>query len=94
MFKWLGKILRRKTRAKPLEIINYGRYLHRPVLLRALSVVMNISQDEILSLIKGKGIYCNEEYLQQGFIATLRLHSGRYQIRVPSQNRLYKFYIA
>ncbi len=91
MLKWLFRLLRRRVR--PPKIIDHGRYVYKPVIARALSVVMNISQAEVVALVISKKIYFNGQQLQPNFAATTRLHSGSYEVKIPSQNRLYKFYI-
>lgn len=93
MLKWLRSKLKRKPRVIPPEVFDYGRYEYKPVIARALSVVMNCTQQDVLNLVAATEVHFNGELLQPGFTARPRLESGQYEVKIPSQNRVYRFFI-
>jgi hypothetical protein len=98
MFKWLGKIRlwRRESAPDPYIILEYGQYVHKPVVARAVSMIMGVSQDELCSWINDPemDLFLNDELIQGSEGAQRRLGSGSYEIKIPSQRRVWRFFIA
>ena len=96
MFKWLGKIrLWQRSPTGPL-VAEFGQYVHKPVIARAISVVIGVSQAEVCAWIVNPEIdvFLNEELLQGASWARRRLESGDYEIKIPSQDKVWRFFIA
>lgn len=96
MFKWLGKIrLWQRSPTGPL-VTEFGQYVHKPVIARAISVVIGVSQAEVCAWIVNPEIdvFLNEELLQGASWARRRLESGDYEIKIPSQDKVWRFFIA
>lgn len=98
MFKWLGKIrLWKRAPGKGGVVVHdYGQYLYKPVIARALSVVIGVSQAELCSWIANPEIdVClNGELIQGSQWARRRLEAGDYEVKIPSQNKVWRFFIA
>lgn len=90
MFKWLINKLGRK---KSPEIHDYGRYINKPVIQRALAMVMNISQNDLVGLVGKTDVYLNDDKLDLTHLV-LRMESGGYKIKIPAQNKVWRFFIA
>ena len=97
MFKWLGRLTtwRRKELDGPL-VTEFGRYEYKPVMARVLSVVMDICQEEVVAIIANPHIeiFLNDEVIQGSSWARKRLESGAYEIKIPSQDKVWRFFIA
>lgn len=96
MFKWLGKLKWWNSAGGSLAVHEYGRYVYKPVVARALSVVMNISQHELVEWIQNPDIdiYLNKDLIQGTRWARQRLESGGYEIKIPQMNKIWRFFIA
>lgn len=96
--KWLGKlkIWRRVSQEKGPVVNDYGQYLYKPVISRAISVVTEVSQAEVCAWVEDPEIdvYLNDELIQGAQWARRRLESGNYEIKIPSQNKVWRFFIA
>jgi len=90
MFKWLGKLWRRDTAP---DIHDYGRYVNKPVIQRALAMVMNMSQTDLVRLVGKSDVYLNNDKLDLTHLV-LRMESGGYEIKIPAQNKIWRFFIA
>lgn len=96
MFKWLTKIKlwRQRGLQDPVVVYQYGRYVLKPVVVRAMSVVMNISQQEFVHMTNIEDVFLNNEKVGDTWLAVhSRLESGEYIIRILAQNKIWKFYI-
>jgi hypothetical protein len=97
MFKWIGKIRLWKREKVPegYTLHEFGRYVYKPVIARAMSVVIGVSQAELCSWIANPEIevFLNGELIQGTQWAMRRLESGGYEIKIPSQNKIWKFHI-
>lgn len=98
MIKWIGKIKQKIWRQdlnQDFTISNYGQYVHKPVISRAISVVVGISQEELCSWIENPEIkvYLNGEQIQGATWALRRLEAGNYEIKIPSHNKIWTFFI-
>lgn len=96
MFKWLSKIKLWRRKLEGPVVHEYGRYVYKPVIARALSVVIGVSQAEVCSWISDPKIdlFLNDELIQGTQWARRRLESGGYEIKIPSQNKVWRFFIA
>lgn len=98
MFKWIGKIKlwRHRSEPDPVVVHDYGQYLHKPVMARAISMIMGVSQNELCTWVDDPEIdlFLNDELIQGSEWALRRLGSGYYEIKIPSQNRVWRFFIA
>ena len=96
MFKWLGKVIKWQGKPEGLSVTNYGRYVFKPIVARAISVVMDVSQAEACAWVADPKIdvYLNGELLQGAQWAQKRMESGDYEIKIPSQNKVWRFFIA
>jgi len=97
MLKWAGKIREwwRGSSDSPVTIHTYGRYSHKPVLGRALSMVMNVCDAELCAWTNDPEIevYLNNTLVQESRLLE-RLEAGSYEIKLPSQNKVWRFFIA
>lgn len=97
MFKWLGKVkFWKQQEPEGPAVHEYGQYVHKPVIARALSVVIDVSQAELCSWISDPEIeiFLNEELIQGAQWARRRLESGDYEVKIPSQDKVWRFFIA
>lgn len=93
MIKWALKALRwRRERKSDPVVYDYGRYLYKPVIQRAVAEVMGITQTELVSLVDRTEVYLNNDKLDRTQLI-LRMPSGRYEIKVPEQNKVWCFFI-
>lgn len=90
MFKWLGRLRWWRSKGTGPIVYEYGRYLHKPVTARAILMVMDIQQSTLTRLIDQKDIYLNDEPVGYD---NPRLESGGYEIKIPSQNKVWRFFI-
>lgn len=74
----------------------YGQYSYKPVIARAISAVVGVSQAEVCNWVADPEveIYLNEDLLQGANWARVRLESGDYEIKIPSQAKVWRFFIA
>ena len=95
MFKWLGK-LKIWRQDQEVTVHEYGRYVYKPVIARALSVVIGVPQTEICDWIASPHInlFLNDELIEGATWARRRLESGNYEIKIPSQAKVWRFFIA
>jgi len=95
MFKWLTKIKLWRREPEGPVVHEYGRYLYKPVIARAISVVVGVSQAEVCSWVQNPEIdlYLNDELIQGASWALKRLESGNYEIKIPSQDKVWRFFI-
>lgn len=93
MFKFLGKLRWWKKDSKNFSVHEYGRYVHKPIRQRALSCVMGISQGDLVNLVRQTQVELNGTPLDVTHLV-LRMESGSYEIKIPSQNRIWRFFIA
>lgn len=97
MFRWLGRLTtwRRKEPNGPL-VTEFGKYEYKPVMARVLSVVMDISQAEVVAIIANPHIeiLLNDKVIQGSSWARERLESGAYEIKILSQDKIWRFFIA
>lgn len=96
MFKWLGKLKWWNSEGGTLAVHDYGRYMHKPVMARTLSLVIGISQDELLDWMRSPDvdIYLNEDLIPGADWNGKRLESGGYEIKIPQMNKVWRFFIA
>lgn len=96
MFKWLSKIRLWRQTSKAPVVYNYGKYVYKPVIARAFSVVLERSQAEIVAWVADPNIqiYLNDRLIEGADWARERLESGGYEIKIPSQNKVWRFFIA
>ncbi len=100
MFKWLSKLWKRgssegQNRSTGPLVIDYGQYQHKPVIARALSVVIGVSQSELCAWVANPAIsvYLNDELLQGAQWARRRLESGQYEVKISTQDKIWRFFI-
>lgn len=100
MFKWLGKLkLWRGDPNGPL-VTDYGQYSYKPVIARAISVVVDVSQAEVCNMVADPeiGVFLNDDLLQGANWARMRLESGDYEIKITSpdgaKDKVWRFFIA
>ena len=97
MLRWLGRIRKwKQERAEAPLVCHYGQYVYKPVVARAISMVMDVSQAEACAWVANPeiDIYLNGELLQGAQWAQKRMESGDYEIKIPSQNKVWRFFIA
>tara|TARA_R110002094_G_scaffold202613_1_gene173752 strand:+ start:2511 stop:2804 length:294 start_codon:yes stop_codon:yes gene_type:complete len=96
MWKWLGKIAwwKPKSEDSGLVVHEYGRYLHKPVTCRAIAMVTRVPDIELeLAIInEWYEVYLNGSRVLLGDLQT-RLESGGYEIKIPSKNKAWTFFI-
>lgn len=90
MLKWLVEKLGRKQAP---DVHDYGRYVNKPVVQRALAMVMNMSQTDLVRLVGKTDVYLNDDKLDLTHLV-LRMESGGYEIKIPAQNKIWRFFIA
>lgn len=93
MLKWLGKIRMWRRGLEGPVVYDYGRYVYKPVMCRAVAEVIGVAQSEVCSWIQDPEIdvYLNNELIQD---PQERLESGNYEIKIPSQDKVWRFFIA
>lgn len=93
MFKWLSKIRSWRQTSEDAVVYDYGRYVYKPVVARALSEVIGVAQVEVCAWIVDPevDVYLNDELIKD---THGRLESGGYKIKIPSQNKVWRFFIA
>ncbi len=96
MFKWLTKVKWWRRGPKGPVVHDYGQYVFKPVISRAISVVVNVSQAEVMSWVQDPEIdlYLNDELIVGTHWTRRRLESGNYEIKIPSQDKVWRFFIA
>ena len=90
MFGWLAN--KNKAKERPLNYYNRGRYLHKPVIGRALCVVVETTAPRIEELINSQSISINGEIICARDLDR-RLESGNYSVTILDENARYEFYI-
>jgi len=96
VFKWIGKLKRWRQKEVGAPIVHeYGRYVFKPIVLRALSVVLGQDQTVIITWVASPDIdiYLNNRLIQGEDWAKVRLESGGYKVEIPSQNKVWSFFI-
>ena len=97
MFKWLGVIKFWKQREPEGPVVReYGRYVHKPVMARALSVVLEQDQAVIAAWVADPDIhiFVNGEELQGSKWALGRMESGDYEIKISTEeDKVWLFFI-
>jgi len=95
MFKWLTKAKWWRCGSEGFIVNDYGQYVFKPVIARVISVVIGVSQTEVCAWIADPeiNIFLNEELIQGAQWARRRLESGDYEIKIPSQNKVWRFFI-
>lgn len=93
MIKWARKVLwwRRDSTEDPV-VYDYGRYVHKPVLERAITMVTSFDYGGLHCLVDSGKIYLNNDKLQLSNLKD-RLPSGQYEIKFPEQNKVWRFFI-
>ena len=96
MLKWLTKVKLWRRGSEGPVVHEYGRYVYKPVIARAMSEVIGVSQAEVCAWVQDPEIdlYLNEDLIQGASWALRRLESGNYEIKIPSQNKVWRFFIA
>ena len=98
MFKWIGKIRlwRREKEEEPVVVHDYGVYVYKPVMIRAVAMVMGVPQDAVRSWVDDPEVdlSLNGELIQGAGWDRRRLGSGNYEIKIPSRNKAWRFFIA
>ena len=96
MFKWLVKAKLWRRGPEGPVVNDYGHYVFKPVIARAMSEVVGVSQAEVCSWVQNPEIdlYLNDELIQGAQWARRRLESGNYEIKIPSQGKVWRFFIA
>jgi hypothetical protein len=93
MFKWLGKLaIWRRHKQTDTTVCDYGRYVHKLVIQRALSQIMGITQTDLVRLVKEDEVYLNDDLLEATSLVG-RLSSGQYSIKMPSQKKIWLFFV-
>jgi len=94
MLKWLGKLKWWRSKETGPIVYEYGRYLHKPTVIRTLSMVINISPEELFRIVEQDKVYLNDELIQvQQLAMHFRLESGHYEIKIPTNNKVWRFFI-
>ncbi len=96
MFKWLGKLKWWKAEDDDTSVHEYGQYVYKPVIARALSVVLDVPQSQIVEWVQDPAvsIYLNDELISGTRWTRQRLESGGYEIKIPQRNKIWRFFIA
>ena len=87
MFKWIKGLF---SKRKKLTVFEYGRYELKPVVGRALSIVMGLSKEQLDSLVKAKKLTLNEQLVNN---LEARLESGQYHLFFFAKNQAWNFHI-
>lgn len=91
ILKWLfGK---KKSKLMAPTVINFGRYLHKPVMERAVLYVTGLDFQTFVSLIANKKILINKQELSTNRLFE-RLESGSYEIIRLDTDTRWHFFIA
>ena len=96
MFKWIGRLKRWRQKEVGAPIVHeYGRYVFKPIVLRALSVVLEQDQSVVTAWVADPNIdiYLNNQLIQGTDWACVRMESGGYRVEIPSQNKVWSFFI-
>ena len=95
MFKWVTKIAQRLRRDpdRGLAVCEYGQYVHKPVMQRALAMVSGLTQTEFVRLVSHEDVYLNGDKLDVTHLV-LRMESGTYRLKIPSLGKVWTFFIA
>jgi len=87
MLKWIKKLF---SRERKTVVHHYGKYELKPVVGRALSVVMGISKERLVDLVKAKKLALNDQLVTD---TEARLESGQYQILFFAKSQAWNFHI-
>ena len=87
MFKWITNLFSKKRK---IVVHQYGKYELKPVVGRALSVVMGLSKEQLASLVRAKRLTLNEQLVID---LEARLESGQYQILFFAKSQAWNFHI-
>lgn len=96
MFKWIAKAKWWRRGSKGPVVNDYGQYVYKPVIARALSVVLGVSQADVCMWVADPNtqVYLNDELIEGISWTRRRLESGDYEIKIPSQDKVWRFFIA
>lgn len=96
MLKWIRRIRKWQRRLEGPVVHDYGKYEYKPVIARALSVVIGVSQAEVCAWVADPeiNVFVNDELIQGASWARRRLESGDYEVKIPSQDKVWRFFIA
>ena len=87
MLKWIKKLF---SRERKIVVHQYGKYELKPVVGRALSVVMGLTKEQLADLVKAKRLTLNEQLVVD---IEARLESGQYQILFFAKSQAWNFHI-
>jgi len=87
MFQWVKNIFSSK---KKITEHHYGKYDLKPVTGRALSVVMGLSREQVVSLVNAKKLTLNDQLIVD---LESRLESGSYRITFFAKHQVWHFHI-
>lgn len=87
MLKWIKNLFSKKRKT---VVYQYGKYELKPVVGRALSVVMALPKEQVVDLVKAKKLTLNEQLVTD---LEARLESGQYQILFFAKNQAWNFHI-
>ena len=87
MLKWIKKLF---SRERKTVVHHYGKYELKPVVGRALSVVMGLSKEQLADLVKAKRLTLNDQLVTD---IEARLESGQYQILFFAKHQAWNFHI-
>jgi hypothetical protein len=90
MFSWFKK-KKIPPGVKPV-LTNYGRYIYKPVLGRALRMVLNTDDAGLYALIKDSLLLLNNSKITADQLND-RLHSGQYLVERIDNHNSWSFYI-
>lgn len=87
MFQWVKNIFSNK---KKITEHHYCKYDLKPVTGRALSVVMGLSREQVVSLVNAKKLTLNDQLIVD---LESRLESGSYRITFFAKHQVWHFHI-
>lgn len=94
MIKWVAKLAQKLRRdpERSFAVCDYGRYVHKPVMQRALSMVTGMTQTEFVRLVSNSDVYLNDDKLDVTHLV-LRMEAGQYRVKIPSRETVWTFFI-
>lgn len=99
--RWLSKLKWwRQDKSPALLVHDYGQYSYKPVIARAISAVVGVSQAEVCNWIADPEIeiFLNDRLIQGANWARERLESGGYEIKITTpgeaKDKVWRFFIA
>jgi len=92
MLKWLGKLRLWRRESNDSVVHDYGQYVNKPVMSRALAMVMNVDAEQLDKMIwDDVGVSVNGVRVSPVGVEQ-RLHSGAY--KVIRGSTIWTFFIA